>query len=58
MSDLYERTVRIESKVSKICLALGLDENGYPKRTAPEGGVARKPTNRAREFEPIIVDER
>lgn len=35
LADMYERLVRIESKISKIALALGLDENGRPTRSKP-----------------------
>lgn len=35
LADMYERLVRIESKLSKLCLAMGLDENGRPIKPKP-----------------------
>jgi hypothetical protein len=51
LADLYERVVsmgerlvRIESKLSKMCLAMGLDENGRPLKPKP----SRLPQDRPR----------
>lgn len=32
---MYERLVRIESKLSKLLLHSGLDENGFPREKKP-----------------------
>jgi hypothetical protein len=33
---MYERLVRIESKLSKLLLHVGLDENGFPRKESPQ----------------------
>lgn len=32
LAEIFERLVRIESKVTKLCLAAGLDQHGNPRR--------------------------
>ena len=40
--EILERLVRVESKLSKLCLDHGLDENGYPRPDFLTKGASHK----------------